>query len=153
MKTITCWDDLVPYGIERLTGEACAYGMRQLCDVSERGAAIIREFMGLPSGSPLAKNWNSGRSSPTGPSVGSVMLGNCRSELAVFCLMADGAATVVVRPDGDVVGFYPSDACDEESLRYLEYLRKYRKIERSYTSNGGPRVGSRMEHQCTGRVA
>ena len=33
MQKITCWDDLRPYGIGALTGEACGLSYRILCDV------------------------------------------------------------------------------------------------------------------------
>ncbi len=154
MKTISNWHDLRPYGVDLLTGEACAFGMRYLCDVSERGAKIVRDLFGLPPGTPLSENWNSGQGNPTGRSVGSVMLPNeCFGQLAVFCLFDAGATTVVVRTDGLIEAWLPGDEEDEEAIRYMDHLRRFKKIARSYRTPSGPSVGSRMEHQFTGRVA
>ncbi len=41
MKYIHDWNDLRAYGINYLTGEACAVGKRLLCDVNERGRAVV----------------------------------------------------------------------------------------------------------------
>src|SRR4051812_43485661 len=108
MKSIDCWRDLEQFGINRLTGEACAYGMRQLCDVNTQGASIIREFLGLGYNTKLAGNWNSRVNGE--PSVGSVMLPyEIFGQLAVFCLLSDGAAAVSVSKSGKAIGFYPED--------------------------------------------
>ena len=37
MKSIRCWDDLSPFGIVPLTGEACGLSYRILCDVTAAG--------------------------------------------------------------------------------------------------------------------
>ncbi len=155
MKTICCWNDLREFGIDILTGEACAYGMRVLCDVSARGAQTVRELFGLPHNTPLADNWNGGRGNANGPSVGSVMLPyDCFKQLAVFCLFADGAAAAVDREDGAVEGWYPDDpdGDNDRFQRHLDVLREMKNLTRTYSPVGGPRVGSRTTHAMTGRT-
>ena len=48
MKHVHCWNDLRQFGINILTGEACALGMRVLCDLDEQGVRLMREVFGLP---------------------------------------------------------------------------------------------------------
>lgn len=152
MKSVDCWNDLRQFGIDMLTGEACAFGMRLLCDVSEKGAKTIREFFGLPYNAPLGENWNSGRNSVEGEHVGSVMIPyELRSQLAVFCLLCDGAAAVSVSKSGHVVGYYPEDDAAQWA-QHIEFMNEAQVMDRTYSPMGGPRVGSRMVHLMTGRV-
>lgn len=41
------WKELEKYGIFMLTGEACAYGMRVLCDVNAQGWRILKQYFGM----------------------------------------------------------------------------------------------------------
>ena len=41
------WHDLERFGIEPLTGEACALGMRTLCDISPVGVELMESFFGI----------------------------------------------------------------------------------------------------------
>jgi len=68
MQKITCWDDLRPYGIAILTGEACGLSYRILCDVTERGKQTIQKALGITS-LGLPDNWNHG--DPNDPPIGS----------------------------------------------------------------------------------
>lgn len=54
-------DTLRKFGIDMLTGEACGYSMRILCDVHENGYALIKEFFGgaVPTHSKCNKGVNS----------------------------------------------------------------------------------------------
>jgi hypothetical protein len=83
METISGWDGLREYGINALTGEACAYGMRILCDVNEDGKQILESFFSM---SVTSRNWNSTVNGK--PAVGSVMLHRVMFEpLATFILL------------------------------------------------------------------
>src|ERR1043166_1173788 len=66
MKTLRRFDDLRPYGLNILTGEACGLGMRYLTDVTEAGKKLIEKVLDVNELS-LQSNWNSG-------SIGSIML-------------------------------------------------------------------------------
>ncbi len=56
------YDDLRRYGINSLTGEACPYSQRVLCDLTPRGKKIVFDLLGIPPTIPLSENWNSGSS-------------------------------------------------------------------------------------------
>lgn len=68
-KTMNRYRDLKPYGIEYLTGEACAYGQRVLCDMNEDGKKLIQDWIGVTE---FQKNWNSSVNGK--PAVASIML-------------------------------------------------------------------------------
>jgi hypothetical protein len=59
VKTIDCWRDLEPFGIDPLTGEACGLMCRILFDVTERGRRILAKAFGVPD-LKLAERWNRG---------------------------------------------------------------------------------------------
>jgi len=59
MKKVSCWNDLVPYGIDPLTGEACGLMWRILCDVTTQGKKTLEKCFGIPSLN-LPGNWNRG---------------------------------------------------------------------------------------------
>ena len=150
MKTLTCWNDLREFGIDGLTGEACTYSLRLLCDVNHRGAEILCELFGLPPGTKLAENWNSGSGNKS-PSIGSVMLPySLFIDVAAFCLFVDGATTVLVDETGRIRGFYAT----EDDAEQLKECREFAgdQIKRVLTPMGGPRAGSRMVHQMSGRA-
>ena len=71
-KTISKVRDLEQYGINVLTGESCAYGIRVLCDVNQQGKELIEEFLGGTVNIQDASNWNTAVDNK--PSVGSIML-------------------------------------------------------------------------------
>jgi hypothetical protein len=43
---INCWDDLRPFGIDALTGEACGLSYHLLCDVTQKGKRTIEKALG-----------------------------------------------------------------------------------------------------------
>lgn len=52
------WYELKPYGIDYLTGEACGYGGRVLCDLTSEGVAFLQDFFGMQI--TLGNEWNRG---------------------------------------------------------------------------------------------
>lgn len=73
------------FGINPLTGEACGHSMRILCDLSEKGAEVMRAYYGLPYDAPLAENWNSMVGEEK--AVASIMVSRTLiRELAVFAI-------------------------------------------------------------------
>lgn len=94
---VTSWRDLELFGIRPLTGEACAYSMRLLCDLTEGGAALIRDYLGLPADCQLAPNWNSG-------AVASIMLTREQLKpLALFTAWQEGFDVVIETCDGTLI--------------------------------------------------
>jgi hypothetical protein len=88
MKTVACWNDLRPYGIEPLTGEACGLMWRILFDVTEKGRRVVGKCFGVPN-IVLAEPWNRGTAEE--PHVGSIMLtAEALLPLAVFALLENG---------------------------------------------------------------
>jgi hypothetical protein len=41
MKTIDCWNDLLPFWNDPLTSESCSLGYRILFDVTEKGRKAL----------------------------------------------------------------------------------------------------------------
>lgn len=108
MKIITCYNDLLPFGIDPLTGEACGLSYRILCDVTERGRKILGKALGIPA-LALPEPWN--RGGATDPHIGSVMLAfEMLTPLSVFALLESGCREVWLVRDGGVIGIEPDDS-------------------------------------------
>jgi hypothetical protein len=148
MKMITnSFEGLRRYGINPLTGEACAYGQRVLCDLTDYGKEIVFDLLGIPRDSRLPENWNSGAHH-------SMMIPRSLLEhdLPIWCLFeAHRCSEVIVSHDG-ICGRDPDDT-DEEWERYYDTLVRFDKNPRRIRSKAGPRQGSRMVHALTGRSA
>ncbi len=143
MKTISNWDDLREYGINVLTGEACTLGVRALCDVTEQGAAIMREFYGLPYDSQLNVNWNSG-------AVGSVFIPwSMFPDLAAFILIRVGNKTAMHVKGVGVVAQGATESDEEYGKAVAFYhgdiVRHYRPV------SGQPSNGLSAVHAMSGR--
>jgi len=160
--TIGSWQDLERFGIDALTGEACGYAMRVLCDVTAQGKALIERFLG---GSIVIKpesQWNGG--TRVDPHVGSVLLPySIFTDLAAFCLLQRAPA------DEYVVTMYNHGACTMDAERYAMYAqldarrdadpaevrndnRDNRHITRVWRRSNQPGTGDRNTHMMSGRV-
>lgn len=159
MLHIDSTSDLQQFGINVLTGEACSYGLRLLCDLTEDGVNLVSAFLGGidrgatddPPGFPFPKNWNSG-------AVASVMLTRnvLFGELAVFALFRAGCSLVVRGPDGSVTGVFPHEHRALEmydAIRYApdESREYYFHVNRSLRTRQ-PSADGRNEHTFTGRT-
>src|SRR5262249_29351447 len=92
MKSVHCWNDLEPFGILLLTGEACGLGYRLLCDVTSSGKRVLERCFGTPNLN-LPESWN--RGSAENPHVGCIMLAHeMLRALAVFALLESGCKEV-----------------------------------------------------------
>jgi hypothetical protein len=153
MKHVNAIGDLVQYGINPLTGEACTYSMRILCDLSAEGAALVANYFGLPHCEGMVifnKNWNSMVGDK--PAVASVMLArDCFATLARFAMFnVDQCEYVVVSKAGDITGFSHTD---DYGPKYLELVQNspdgIYTLYRNY--NKGSTTG-RNQHAFTGRT-
>jgi len=154
VKHINNWNDLEPYGVIALTGEACGYGYRTLCDLTEAGELLIRELFDIPGPLKLHENWNNeGR-------AGSIMLPpGMLTPLAVFALFKAECSKVFVHYDGTVHGIEATDSPETADLwlkfhqgHHCDSCNRYGAgggIMRSVTNPGF----SRYRHQMSGRVA
>ena len=110
MKTITCWDDLRPYGIVALTGESCGLSYRILCDVTATGKSVLEKMLGITE-LVLSENWN--RGTEEDPHVGSIMLApEMLTTVAVFALLEHGCIEAWRIENRGVVGIQPIDSPD-----------------------------------------
>ena len=131
------------YGFDFLTGEACAYGMRILTDLTDQAEQILIQFLGVRD-ITFNGNWNS-------RSKGSFMIpGEMMPALAVFCEMQRSDTAYVILEDESIHRYYGSDA-DEEYRRSCRALISHRWF-RTYSKKNGPKQGDRMEHVATGRT-
>jgi hypothetical protein len=132
------WRDLEKYGIDVLTGEACGYSLRLLCDLTASGCELMRSFLGGHVGIAHGSNWNSG--SKTDPHIASVLLPRgILDELAAFVLLERTHGTgVYLSKDGTFayLGELPE--------RRREHVRMLRRPSES--------LPSRNVHQMSGRV-
>lgn len=156
MKTYK-FDDLKAIGINPLTGEADAFGMRLLCDLSEKGADLVRRFLGLESGGSerhFQRNWNSMVGDD--PAVAAVMLTrNTINDLMRFHAFA------VENADAYVEGPYQITALNRDDEMYEAYEKLAAEgtsrcarmfVRNPAKTSSQPRVGDRNVHAATGRA-
>lgn len=152
---INSWNDLQKYGINTLTGEACAYSMRILCDLSADGANLVSSALGLQVGRLPAEiynnNWNSRVDGAE--AVASVMLfREMLTPLSIFILFSiENCRLVIVSDDGSILGY--SDA-DIEKYKLTQGRLDQLYGGRIYRNHKHPEVsvGDRNVHQATGRT-
>ena len=85
---------LTNFGVNPLTDEACAYGLRILCDLSTSGVNLLTQFLGANT-LALSPNWNSRVGEQ--PAVASVMLPReTLGPLLIFALLQQGHDVVTV---------------------------------------------------------
>lgn len=147
-------------GFDWLTGEACAFSMRILFDVDEKGARIWREFMGLPGNSPLAYKRNRGE--------GSIMISSrTREDLVIFCLLMEGNIVWELK-NRDGRGYrlmytlqggdgheklrqlwnHPEEIADDDPYRFYKNVVS----QHQYSKMNHPGRGSRNQHMMSGRI-
>ncbi len=155
MKYLSNHSDLVQFGINPLTGEACGYGMRVLCDLSAAGCALVADFMGLRFNpdDPTAcfpRNWNSKVGDR--PAIASFMLTRSTvSDLMRFALFSvDNCDYVLENPDGSLYGLHEGD---EYCTKYLEMARTEEYHAKGYRIwTNFSKTGSRNQHAFSGRT-
>lgn len=138
-------------GVNPLTGEACAYGQRILCDVSERGRDLLGKFLGISTVPlPVEESWN--QKVGEDDAIGSVMLTvSVLEELAVFALFEQGYYAVlfstrhVVGVDREVLNRHQQEAPEE-----LSKMNPRINLKLVFTSQ--PSEGDRNVHAATGRA-
>jgi hypothetical protein len=146
MKTIASFRDLIPYGIDALTGEACGLGYRLLCDVTAKGKVILEKLWGVQSLS-LHPNWNQG--TPDNPHIGSIMLTpDMWQPIGIFALLESGCREVWLMRNGSLLGIEPQDTPEE--LSNILLAPGNFQLTRRYAYRGT--AGDRNVHQMTGRI-
>ena len=144
MKSVSSWNDLQPYGIVPLTGEACGLMYRILFDVTAKGRNVIAKCYGIPNVN-LPEPWN--RGSAEDPHVGCIMLTQeMLQPLAVFALLENGCKEVYLMGQV-VVGIEPGDPEDA-----AETMRRVYKVDYARRFSYGGTAGDRNVHVMSGRV-
>jgi len=101
MQWIHNWRDLEAFGIDLLTGEACAYNYRFLCDVTASGQRVLEQLW--DTSLTLHPPWNSGRKDD--PHVGSIMLAQPMfASIAAFALLQTSCERIWILKSGAVAG-------------------------------------------------
>jgi hypothetical protein len=151
-KPVFGFRDLAQFGITGLTGEACAYSMRTLCDVNEEGKALLAEFFGMPE-LTLAKNMNSTVDGK--PSIGSIMLTHdIVPKLAQFAFFTKDALAVVISGGREINGLFEA----ERVQQYRDFIEQHPNetsfdlVTNHAIRSSAPMVGSRNVHMATGRA-
>ena len=143
MKTLSEWRHLEPYGIVPLTGEACGLMYRILCDVTERGKAIVEKCLGCQV--VLPENWNHG--SEATQHIGSIMVvPEMLVPLGVFALLDSGCREVWLVGRA-LIGIEAAD--DDKEVEMLRAFHE-KNIRRRFSYGGT--AGDRNIHVMTGRV-
>ena len=148
MKTLHSLADLSTYGVGILTGEACHYGLRILCDLTENGRDLVAAFMGAPEMDCFEENWNTSIAGVR--AVSSVML--TRHTLADLCVFAmffvEKADVVLVRGDS-VMGLQ----CTHEYYdRYMAIVNEPNSGYTVYRKAAQAHRDGRNLHTMTGRT-
>lgn len=161
LTNIESSNPLQDFGVNMLTGEACAFSMRVLCDLNEDGASLIRDFLGLGHGTTrevFAENWNS--TVGDSPAIASVMLTReVIPALIRFAMFRQGYQFFLTFNESwGGIAFDSEDATGNNSMLQLyidgtaamlanDKARLYRNPRGNH-----PRVGSRNVHAFTGRA-
>lgn len=143
MKTIRSWDDLRPYGVVLLTGESCGLSYRLLCDVTDRGRAIIEKCLGVRI--TFAESWNRGTDDE--PHTGSILLApEMLVPLGVFALLETGC-TEVWLIERWLLGIEYDDKADAIAAAHEMHGEK---LVRRFRYGGT--AGDRNIHTMSGRI-
>ena len=143
---IHTWADLKQFGINPLTGEACKYSMRLLCDMSDKGVDLVLDYFGMPHGETVfAKNWNSMVGDD--PAVASIMLSrDAFGSLCRFALFRAGYDIVLWTQDGGWYGYTEDEL--PEGMTQEKLTSMYKAVYR----NPAPQSAtSRNTHAMSGR--
>jgi hypothetical protein len=144
MKTYS-YQDMIKFGINPLTGEACAFSKRVLCDLSEKGVELLSEYFGIKNDA-FPENWNSkvGREE----AVASVMIDrNAFHDIMIFALMLRGWHYIIVRDYCLITVTNEEYEMQQWQDLNLEGIR----ILLNYNYSTQPRMGSRNLHHTSGR--
>jgi hypothetical protein len=144
MKSVNAWNDLEPFGIIPLTGEACGLSYRLLCDVTARGKKVLEKCFGTPNLN-LPEGWN--RGSEENPHVGCIMLTReMLQPLAVFALLEAGCKEVYLVNDS----VHGMEEADPPTL--IEDVKRWSKVDYARRLAYAGTAGDRNVHVMSGRV-
>lgn len=160
MITISSWNGLERFGIGMLTGEACGYGYRVLCDLNRVGVNLIAECFGVDPvkfEQSLPNSWNSKVNHSE--AIRSIMIApQMLVPLAVFACWSRNCSAAYIMYDNSVVGIESTD--EPEAVKqwlgwnqgkFCEECRRYGKgggVNYQYRNHGV----KRQVHAMSGRT-
>jgi hypothetical protein len=155
METIhvSSWEHLKQFGINMLTGEACAYAQRLLCDVNEEGRSLLVDYFGLAGDEAVKRNWNDTQINGL-DAVGSFMLHrNSLMQVAEFAMLRSNPKAVVYKGREAIMAIYT----DHMMAQYKLLIDAWPSMTDAWTmrtlgKNTQPHVGSRNTHAYSGRT-
>lgn len=161
MKTVSQSDIPALLGLNPLTGEACAFSMRVLCDMNEAGCTLMAEFLGMATTTGFQKNWNSQVNGTA--AVASIMIPySYLPEMVRFALYRAGYQYVICHNGSvDCTAFNGDDPMIlkngwlQDVLNgqpFPDFMGTGMKLYRNPKSAAQPSVGSRNVHAFTGRA-
>lgn len=145
-----CKENLKNFGINILTGEACAFGMRYLCDLNRDGVDLLNDFYGIgaykiENQNPFCPNMNSEVGDK--PAIASCMISrNTLTDLYKFILFTRGWE-VAVFGKNEWTGM-TRESWDEIKEAWPDAIT----VCFNWKSSSQPSVGSRNIHAWTGRA-
>lgn len=145
--------DLTRFGVNPLTGEACSYSMRVLCDLSKEGVDFVSTFLGLRVTSDVfAANWNSTVNG--NPAVASVMLtrGTLKDLIQFGIFYIEKCDVLITMADSWVVGLKATDEYYERYLKLAADDKRYSVVRNPMSHAHHPSVAGRNIHSFTGRT-
>lgn len=147
--------ELPLFGVNPLTSEACAFGMRTLCDLNEEGLALIADWLSVKAESFNA-SWNSKVNGK--PAVASVMIDReAFPRLMLFALWRAGCDFAIEHDEAHYTGLKSGHLGDRPHIdEYLKWQQEDPQnlgfvLHRSPVLSSQPREGSRNVHGFTGR--
>jgi hypothetical protein len=150
--SVSSWEHLQQFGINALTGEACAYAQRLLCDVNDDGRMLMVDYLGLPAMMAGSPAWNSEVNGE--PAVASFMLHrNSLMQVAEFAMLRSNPKAVVYKGREAIMAIYT----DHMMAQYKLLIDAWPSMTDAWTmrtlgKNTQPHVGSRNTHAYSGRT-
>ena len=146
-ETLNGVSDLQQYGINALTGEACPFSLRMLCDLSEEGKVLIEEIFGMECN---RANMNSKVGNKD--AIASVMIPHSAFvEIKKYILWRIGSQYIVTSSnDWNMQGY--KDFTEDEKEYYFSDDNDGHKVYMNPRVKGQPAVGGMNVHAFTGRT-
>lgn len=141
------YEHLKDMGINPLTGEACAFGMRILCDLNEDGVQLLNEYYGLIGNGNV---WPPRMNSMVGdkPSVASCMISrDMFNNLYKFALFLEGWEKIIHYGDS-----WLGVTAEHYEQHKDHYAVDAYDVFTNWKSKSQPSVGSRNIHAMSGRA-
>lgn len=138
MRVISSFRDLLPFGVDALTGEADHLSFRILCDLTEQGKRIVERTLSCQI---TSDPWN--RGDP--PHVASVLLSQeMIVPIGILALLEHGCTEVWLNESRTLIGIEMDDS--EDQIEGNKLMHKPVRVFRY-----GP-TQDRNRHAMTGRI-